>query len=94
MFNKDLEELKNRYSAMNSTINEIKSVPNGISSRIAEEEQISELEGRMVEMTEAEQNKRKEVKEIRIVSETTRTTLSAPTMELQHSRRREEKERV
>ena len=54
MFNKDLEELKNRYSAMKSTINEIKSMPNGISSRIAEEEQISELEGRMVEMTEAE----------------------------------------
>ena len=91
MFNKDLEELKNRYSAMNSIINEIKSTPKGISSRIAEEEQISELEGRMVEMTEAEQNKRKEVKEIRTVSETTRAALSAPTMELQHSREEKKK---
>ena len=47
MFNKDLEELKNRYSTMNNTINEIKSTLEGTNSRITEEEQISELEDRM-----------------------------------------------
>jgi len=54
MFNKDLEELKNRYSEMNNTINEIKSTLEGTSSRITEEEQISELEDRMLEMIEAQ----------------------------------------
>ena len=36
MFNKDLEELKNKQTEMNNTINEIKNSLEGISSRITE----------------------------------------------------------
>ena len=45
MFNKDLEELKNKQTEVNNTINEMKNTLEGISSRITEaEERISELE--------------------------------------------------
>ena len=48
---------------MNSAINEIKSTLEGTNSRITEaEEWISELEDRMVEITEAEKNKGKRIK--------------------------------
>ena len=54
--NKDLEELKNKHT--NNTIIEIKNTLEGINSRILEaEEQISELEDKMVETTSEEQNK-------------------------------------
>ena len=60
MFNKDLEELKNKQTEMNNTITEIKNTLEGIHSRITEaEERISDLEDRMVEFTAAEQNKEK-----------------------------------
>ena len=50
IFNKDLEELKNKQTEMNNTINEIKTTLEGINSRITEaEERISDLEDRMVE---------------------------------------------
>ena len=50
MFTKDLQELKNKQTAMSNTLE-------GISNRITEaEEQIYELEDRMVEITAAEQN--------------------------------------
>ena len=50
---------------MNNTITEIKNTLEGISSRIPEaEEQISELEGKIVEITAAEQNKEKRMKRI------------------------------
>ena len=57
--NKDLEELKNKHTQdKNSTITEIKNTLEGINSRISEaEEQISELEGKMVKITSEEQNK-------------------------------------
>ena len=43
---------------MNSTIIDMKNILEGINSRITEEEeQISELEERMVEITKVEQNK-------------------------------------
>ena len=46
IFNKYLEELKNKQTMMNNT-------PEGINHRIIEvEEQISDLEDRMVEITE------------------------------------------
>ena len=46
---------------MNSTINEIKNYLEGISSRItAAEEQISDLEDKIVEITTTEQKKEKE----------------------------------
>ena len=63
MFNKDLEELKNKQTEMNNTITEVKNTPEGINSRITEaEEGISDLEDRMVEFTAAEQNKEKRMK--------------------------------
>ena len=56
--NKDLEELKNKHTETNNTINEFKNILEGISSRISEaEEWISELEDKMVEITSEEQNK-------------------------------------
>ena len=46
---------------MNNTITEMKTILEGINSRITEwEEQISDLEDRTVEFTAAEQNKEKE----------------------------------
>ena len=44
MFNKDLEELKNKQTEMNNTITEVKNTLEGINSRITEaEEWISDL---------------------------------------------------
>ena len=63
MFDKDLEELKNKQTEMNNTINEMKTTLEGINSRITEgEERISDLEDRMVEFTAVEQNKEKRMK--------------------------------
>ena len=65
MFNKDLEELKNKQTVINNTITEMKSTLEGINSRITEaEEKISELEDRMMEVTAEEQNKEKRMKRI------------------------------
>ena len=65
MFNKDLEELKNKQTMMNYTINEITNSLEGINSRITEaEERISDLEDKIVEITTAEQNKGKRMKRI------------------------------
>ena len=45
MFNKELEDLKNKQTKMSNTITEIKNTVEGISSRITEaEEQRSDLE--------------------------------------------------
>ena len=58
MFNKDLEELKNKQTEMNNTITEMKNTLEGINSTITEaEERISDLEDRMGEFTAVEQNK-------------------------------------
>ena len=58
MFNKDLEELKNKQIEMNNTITEMKTTQEGINNRITEaEERRSELEHKMVENTAKEQNK-------------------------------------
>ena len=71
MLNKDLEELKNKHLAelknkqteMKYTITEMKNILEAISSRITEaEEQITDLETRMVEFTDMEQNKEKRKK--------------------------------
>ena len=63
MFNKDLEELKNKQAELNNTITEMKNALQGINSRITEaKEQISDLEDRMVEFTAVEQNKEKRMK--------------------------------
>ena len=66
MFNKDLEELKNKQTEMNTTITEMKNILKGINSRITEaEERTSDLEDRMVEFTAVEQSKEKERKEMK-----------------------------
>ena len=63
---KDLEELKNKQTMRNNTINEIKNFLEGINSRITEaEEQISDLEDKRVEITTAETNKEKRMKRIK-----------------------------
>ena len=63
MFNKDLEELKNKQTEMNNTITEMKTTLEWINSRITEaEEPISDLEDRMVEFTAVKQNKEKRMK--------------------------------
>ena len=84
MFNKDLEELKNKQTEMNNAINEMKNTLEGINNRMTEaEERISELEDKMVEITAEEQNKEnKEQKELRTIAETSGTTLKAPIFEL------------
>ena len=63
MFNKDIEELKTKETEMNNTITEMKNIRKGINSRITKaEEQISDLEDRMVEFTAKEQNKEKKMR--------------------------------
>ena len=62
-FNRDLEELKNKEIEMNKMITKMKNTLEGNNSRITEaEEQISDLEDRMVEFTATEQNKEKRMK--------------------------------
>ena len=62
---KDIEEIKNKQTEMNSTITEIKNTLEGTNSRITEaEEWKSELEDRMVEITVEEKNKGKGMKRI------------------------------
>ena len=56
--NIDLEELTNKHTKTNNTIIEIKNTLEGRKTRIFEaEEQINELEDKMVEITSEEQNK-------------------------------------
>ena len=63
MFNKDLEELKNKHTEMKNTITEMKNIAEGINSRITEaKERISDLEDRMVEFSAEEQTKEKRMK--------------------------------
>ena len=52
MFTKHLEKWKNKQTEMNNTLQ-------GINSRIPNEEQISDLEDRMLEITAAEYRKKK-----------------------------------
>ena len=74
---------------MNSIITAMKRrVEEGINSRITKaEEQISNLEDRMVKITTVEQNKEKRMKKMRIVSETS-STLNIPTCEIQVSQKK------
>ena len=65
MFNKDLEELKNKQTEKNNTITEMKNTREGINSRITEAEQKSDLENTIVEFTAAEQIFKKEGREMK-----------------------------
>ena len=49
---------------MNNTITEIKNTLEGINNRITEEERISDLEDKIVEITAAEQNTEKRMRRI------------------------------
>ena len=81
-FNKGLEEIKKSQYIMNNAINEIKNTLEGTISRIMEaKDRISEVEDRMVEINESERKKENELKEMRTISETSRTILNAPTFE-------------
>ena len=62
MFNKELEDLKNKETEMNNTVTGMKNKPNGINRIIEAEEWISVLKSRMVEITAAEENKEKRMK--------------------------------
>ena len=64
MFNKDLEDLKNKQTEMNNTITEMKTTLEGINTRITEaEEWISDLQDRMLEFTAVEQNKEERLRQ-------------------------------
>ena len=64
-FNKDLEGLKSKQTMMNNTINEMSNTLEGINGRITEtEEKLSDLIGKIVDITTAEQNKEKRMKRI------------------------------
>ena len=55
MFNEDLDELKNKQKEVSNTITELKNILDGINSRInLAEDQVSELEDSMVEITAME----------------------------------------
>ena len=65
---------------MNNATSEIKSILEGTNSRITEaEERINEVEDRSVEINEAE--RKKELNEMRTISETSGTMWNAPTFE-------------
>ena len=82
-FSKDLEEIKEKQTEMNNTATEIKNTLEGINSGKTEaEEQISELEYRMVEITAEEQNKGKRIKRIEDSLRDLWDILNAPTFEL------------
>ena len=73
-FNTDLEDIKKSQYILDDAINEIKNTLKGTNSRIMEaEDRISEVEYRMVEINERGK-KKNELKEMRIISETSRTT--------------------
>ena len=62
VFNKELENIKNNHTEIKNTITEIKNTVEGINRRLNDtEEQISTLDG-VVEITDAEQKKKKNEK--------------------------------
>ena len=68
---------------MNNTISEMKTTLEGINRRITEaEEQISDLDDRMVEFTAAEQNKEKRMKRNEDSLRDSGTTLNGTTFPL------------
>ena len=60
---KEIQDMKLKQEEMQNTITEVKNSSNSNNSRIQEaEEQISEVEDRLVEITDAEQRKKLENK--------------------------------
>ena len=89
MFTKDLEELKNKQwwttQQLKEKIHYKELITEG---QLKQRKWISELEDWMVEIIVEEQNKGKKWKEMRGVSETSGTTLNAPTFKLQGSQKK------
>ena len=80
---------------MNNAISEIKNTLEATNSRITEaEDRINELEDRMVEINESERIKEKRIKEMRTISETSRTILNAPTFKSQESQKKKTKRKT
>ena len=82
MFNKDPEEIRNKQSVMNSTITEMENTLERINRINEGEEQRSQMEDRMVEITATEQNEGKGMKIMRTVSEISGTMLNTSIFEL------------
>ena len=61
MFNRELEDLKNKQTQMNNTMTEVKNTLEEIDSRKTQAE-ISELEDRVMKITATGQNKEKRIK--------------------------------
>ena len=79
---------------MNNAINENKNTLEATNSRIMEaEDRISVVKDRMVEINESERKKKNELKEMRTISETSRTILNAPTFESYESQQKKAKGR-
>ena len=77
---------------MNNAITEIKSTLEGPNSRITEaEDRISDMEDRMVEISEAEKKKEKKLKEM---GTTSGTMLNAPTFKSQESQKKKTKNKA
>ena len=73
---------------MNNAISDIKNTLEGTNSRIMEaEDRISDVEDKMVEINQTGK-KKNELKEMRTTSETSGTTLNAPTFKSWSPRRR------
>ena len=86
---KDIEEIKNKQTAMSNTISEIKNTLEGNNRKITEEEeQISEQEDRMMEITAEEQTKGKRMKKIEDSLRDFETILNTSIFELQGSQRK------
>ena len=66
---------------MNNAISEIKTTLEATNRITEAEDRISELEDRMVEINELERKKENKLKEMRTISETSRTILNATTFE-------------
>ena len=82
MFKKDLKEIKKSQSIMNNAITEIKNTLEGTNSRrTVAEDRISEIEDRMVEINETGGKMKKELKEMRTISEASGAMLNTPTFE-------------
>ena len=66
-FNKKIENIKKNQSEVKNTITEMKNILGGFNSRLDDaEEQISNLEDRIVEITQLEQKKKKGILKMRI----------------------------
>ena len=58
-FNKELENIRKNQSQLKNIITEMKNIPEGINSRLDDREWISNLEDKIMEISQSEQQKEK-----------------------------------